>query len=220
MGQTDTTETPTEGKPEAGTISAGSMEELIRKAVAQRTASDADQAESDDTDELGESTDEADAESDKGKGQGRGSKAAVLADLSAERDRRQEAETQLEEFKKQIGQLFGFTPADAPAPTTADVEAARAEARAAQTQLAVVRNAPEGVDVAALLDSNAFATATKDLDPADGTAVRQAIADFVKDHPRFTVQAPAARNSARDAAARTPEGSRTGKTMDDLIRGL
>lgn len=210
--ETDSTNQSTE---HANGVSAGSIEELLRSFAnknAEPKAPEADEA---------TKVDEADDDEAGDQPEGRGSKSAVLADLAGERDKRQKAETELAEFRAKVAELFGVEApkSDDDAPTKAEIEAARAEARTAQVELSVVRNAPEGVDVAALLDSSSFRDVMSKVDPTDSKAVKAKVEKFVADHPRFTVQAPAQRRSTRDAAAR-PTGQGQSKTMDDLIRGL
>ncbi|WP_404465227.1 hypothetical protein LG274_02655 [Micrococcus antarcticus] len=156
--------------------------------------------------------------------EGKGGKAAVLADLAKERDARQALSAELDELKTLLGQKLGLTTPDAtvdPA-TQARIDAAEASARDARTQVAVVRNAPEDADVAALLDSSSFTRHMADVDPDDAKAVRSAVKSFLSDHPRFsteqrtTASAPR-RGTVRDAGARTTQ--RSAPSMDDLIRG-
>lgn len=172
------------------------------------------------TDETDEDTDEDDQDADGD--EGRGSKRSVLADLAKERDSRQQLESQFNEMKELLGKALGFVSDDGPTDEASRVaiETAKAEARDAQLQLAVVRNAPDTVDVSALLDSTAFARAIKEIDPADSKAVTKAVKDFVTDHPRFSKPEPAPqkRGTARDAGAR--QKGQSGTSMDDLIRGL
>lgn len=154
---------------------------------------------------------------------GKGSKAAVLADLAAERDARQRISADYDQLKTALASALGVGQDKAeldPESLARSLAEAQAEAAAARLQVAIVRCAPADADVSALLDSNAFTRAMNAVDASDSAAVTKAISDFVTANPRFAVTAPSTTSlfdTARDAASRTRQGS--GFSMDDLIRG-
>lgn len=150
--------------------------------------------------------------------EGKGSKTAVLADLAAERDRRQAAETAAGETAAKLEAVLsalGLKPGPDTDPAT-EAEKWRQQARDASLRLAVHQHAPAGVDVAALLDSRTFAATLTDLDPDNVDAIAKAVTGFVDTNPRFRTS-PAA-GAARDAAAGGSHKPAT-PTMDDWLRG-
>lgn len=127
---------------------------------------------------------------------GKGGKTAILADLAAERDKRQALEkqvndltaaqqSQLDAIAKALGLKQDDTAPD-PAKLAEQVTAEQQRARDAQVQLAVYRNS-KGVDVDALLDSKSFTDTLTDVDPTNAEAVAAAVKSFVDAHPRFKV---------------------------------
>jgi hypothetical protein len=80
--------------------------------------------------------------------------------------------------------------------------ATQAEARARSVELAVLRAAQAaGADGDALLDSRGFLKKVADVDPADGDAVKAAVAAAVAANPKFAVAAPAAPTAPAPAPA-------------------
>ena len=147
---------------------------------------------------------------------GAGSKAALQADLIEERGKRQALAQQLDQFKAGLAQALGIEEAKAtPEQLAEQLTAAQAETATARVQLAIYQAAPAGVDVSALLDSQAFAASLAKIDPADTAAIATAVTDFVAANPRFRTTSPAA--GSRDASAGTPSGG--GFDMDRWIRG-
>jgi len=116
--------------------------------------------------------------------EGRGSKNAVLADLARERDKRHQLEKQFAEFRDGLGKALGLTQDEQPTPEqlTRQLAESQAATRAAQTQLAVLQNLPDGVDREALLDSTAFHKVISDATP---DTIADTITTFVEQHPRF-----------------------------------
>lgn len=146
--------------------------------------------------------------------------AALRADLAGERDKRQAAEAAKKDADDKLAAVLkalGIGGEGAAQQTPEQIaEAARAEAKVAQLELAVVRNAPATVNAVALLDSRAFAATLGKLDPADGAGITAAILAFVKDKPQYLTGRPGA--GTGDAAAAGDPGAGA-KSMDDLIRG-
>lgn len=120
---------------------------------------------------------------------GKGGKDAVLADLAKERDKRQELEKTVADLQANqqrqmdaLAEALGLKPAadspPDPAELTAQIEAEKANARAAALELAVFKAAadPEvNANAARLLDSTKFLGSLKDIDPSDTAAVQGAI---------------------------------------------
>lgn len=127
---------------------------------------------------------------------GKGGKAALLADLATERDKRQGLETKVQELQtaqqqqldaiaKALGLKADDTPPD-PEKLTADIKAEQARAREAQVQLAVYRNATAaGANPDALLDSASFLRTLAEVDPTDAAGVTAAIRTAVEANPRL-----------------------------------
>jgi hypothetical protein len=130
---------------------------------------------------------------------GKGGKDAILADLAAERDKRQGLETKVQELQtaqqsqldaiaKALGLKSDDTPPD-PEKLTADIQAEQARAREAQVQLAVYRGAAaSGGNPDALLDSASFLRSLAEVDPGDPAAVATAIKAAVEANPRLAAQ--------------------------------
>ncbi|MGE9695922.1 hypothetical protein [Streptomyces sp. CH6] len=92
------------------------------------------------------------------------------------------------------------------------------QARSAAVQAAVLRAAPAaGADVAALLDSQSAMTALAAIDPADTTAVTDAIKAAVQAQPRLAA-APA--RGGADFARSTPQDRRPGSLHDAIAARL
>ena len=135
------------------------------------------------------------AENDEGKG----SKAAVLADLATERDKRQAAENLAQENDQKLTavlQALGLAEKGAevdPDQLGKDLAAQRAEN-------AVLRAGNGIADVDALLDSRAFTQTLDSIDSSDRDAVKAHITEYVTANPRFAVT-PQKAQGVRDAAA-------------------
>lgn len=153
-----------------------------------------------------------------GDDKGEGSKTAVLADLAAERDKRQALEQQFTSLKDGLAKALGLgdTEKATPEQLQQQIAAAQSETTAAQTQLAVFRSAPADVDAQALLDSTSFLASLKDVKADDQAALKAAITTFVDTNPRFKTGTPGA--GAHDAAAGGTHQP-AAKSMDDWIRG-
>lgn len=137
--------------------------------------------------------------------QGAGSKQAVLADLAAERDKRQALEQQFTAFRDGLASALGMNQREATPEQLADqLSTAQRDAAQARIELAVFRSTPDGVDAQALLDSRAFASALGSIAPGDDAALRAAVDQFIEANPRFRTapQAPAGWGDA--VAGRTP----------------
>lgn len=116
----------------------------------------------------------------------KGGKDAILADLAKERDKRQALETQVSEMQTAhqqqmdalavaLGVKKDDTPPD-PTALTAEIATEKANARAANLQLAVFKAAPAlEANAARLLDSSTFLASIKDIDPTDTEALSKAI---------------------------------------------
>lgn len=130
--------------------------------------------------------------------EGKGSKAAVLADLATERDKRQAAETLAQENAAKLEQVLtalGLN-ADKGEP---DPQKLAADLKAKDAELAVLRAGNGIADVDALLDSRAFTNTLGNIDPSDRDAVKAHITEYVKQNPRFSLTPQA--HGVRDAAA-------------------
>ena len=152
-----------------------------------------------------------------GQDDGKGGKDQILADLAAERDRRQAAEKTAQEFgafKEAFAKALGIDKDEqlTPEQLTAQVSEQTGRAEKAERQLSVLRAMPATVDSDALLDSTAFQKAISDV-PADKVA--ETVTSFVEQHPRFLRTNPGA--GASDAGAGNPPTA--AKSMDDWIRG-
>ena len=144
---------------------------------------------------------------------GAGSKDAVLADLKAEREKRQALEAEIkasQDFRAKLTELLGGKPEQQdPAELARQAIAERDEALRLN---AVYAAAPAGTDVAALLDSMSFRAGL-----AEAKDVGAYVAKVVKENPRYTVSAgvSAAHNLNQGNGAQPPKP----KSIDDLIRG-
>ena len=141
---------------------------------------------------------------------GAGSKEAVLADLRAEREKRQALEAEIkasQDFRAKLTELLGGNPEQQdPAELARQAVAERDEARRLN---AVYQAAPAGTDVAALLDSLAFRAGL-----AEAKDIAAYVAKVVKENPRYTISA-GAHNLNQGNGAQPPKP----KSIDDLIRG-
>ena len=144
---------------------------------------------------------------------GAGSKDAVLADLKAEREKRQALQAELEasqDFRAKLTELLGGKPEQQdPAELARQAVAERDEARRLNT---VYQAAPAGTDVAALLDSLSFRAGL-----AEAKDIAAYVAKVVEENPRYTISAgvSAAHNLNQGNGASMPKP----KSIDDLIRG-
>ena len=143
---------------------------------------------------------------------GAGSKDAVLADLKAEREKRQALEAEIkasQDFRAKLTELLGGKPEQQdPAELARQAIAERDEALRLN---AVYMAAPAGTDVAALLDSVSFRAG---LQGAKDVAAY--VAAYIKDNPRYLPGSPGvARNLNQGNGAPAPKP----KSIDDLIRG-
>ena len=144
---------------------------------------------------------------------GAGSKDAVLADLKAEREKRQALEAEIkasQDFRAKLTELLGGKPEQQdPAELARQAIAERDEALRLN---AVYQAAPAGTDVAALLDSVSFRAGLQ-----GAKDVGAYVAAYIKDNPRYTISAgvSAAHNLNQGNGAQPPKP----KSIDDLIRG-
>ena len=147
---------------------------------------------------------------------GAGSKEAVLADLRAEREKRQALEAEIkasQDFRAKLAELLGGKAGEEeeadPAELARQAVAERDEARRLN---AVYQAAPAGTDVAALLDSLSFRAGL-----AEAKDIAAYVAKVVKENPRYTISAgvSAAHNLNQGNGAQPPKP----KSIDDLIRG-
>jgi len=125
------------------------------------------------------------------KDDGRGGKDQILADLAAERDKRQELEAQFSGFRDAFAKALGLDKGEqlTPEQLTAQVTEQTGRAEKAERMLAVTRAIPATVDADALLDSAAFQRAVGE---ASADKVAETVTAFVADHPRFLRTNPAA----------------------------
>ena len=98
---------------------------------------------------------------------------------------------------------------------TSDLTESKAAERASALELAVYKAAGDLADPARLLDSQSFHTALKDVDLADGEAVKNAITAFTKDHPHFAKTQAVSGASAIDKPAGS--GAEKPKNLQDAI---
>ena len=146
---------------------------------------------------------------------GAGSKEAVLADLRAEREKRQALQAEIDEskaFRAKLAELLGGKAGEKEADPAELARQAIAERDEAQRLNAVYQAAPAGTDVAALLDSLAFRAGL-----AETKDIAAYVAKMVKENPRYTIGAGAAsaHNLNQGNGAQPPKP----KSIDDLIRG-
>ena len=148
-------------------------------------------------------------------GAGAGSKDAVLADLKAEREKRQALQAELEasqELRTKLAELLGGKAGEEEADPAELARQAVAERDEARRLNAVYQAAPAGTDVAALLDSMSFRAGL-----AEAKDIAAYVAQVVKENPRYTISAgvSAAHNLNQGNGAQPPKP----KSIDDLIRG-
>ena len=148
-------------------------------------------------------------------GAGAGSKHAVLADLKAEREKRQALQAELEasqELRTKLAELLGGKAGEKEADPAELARQAIAERDEARRLNAVYQAAPAGTDVAALLDSMSFRAGL-----AEAKDIAAYVAKVVKENPRYTISAgvSAAHNLNQGNGAQPPKP----KSIDDLIRG-
>lgn len=132
---------------------------------------------------------------------GKGGKAAVLADLAAERDKRQAAESLAQENAGKLDAVLTALGIKQDA-TQVDPDKLANDLRAKDRELAVLRAGVGVADVDALLDSRGFLATLESLDPSDRDAVKAHITEYVTANPRFAITTPQAQG-VRDAAAGT-----------------
>ena len=148
-------------------------------------------------------------------GAGAGSKDAVLADLKAEREKRQALQAELEasqELRTKLAELLGGKAGEEEADPAELARQAVAERDEARRLNAVYQAAPAGTDVAALLDSMSFRAGL-----AEAKDIAAYVAQVVKENPRYTISAgvSAAHNLNQGNGTVAPKP----KSIDDLIRG-
>ena len=148
-------------------------------------------------------------------GSGAGSKDAVLADLKAEREKRQALEAEIkasQDFRAKLAELLGGKAGEKEADPAELARQAVAERDEARRLNAVYQAAPAGTDVAALLDSMSFRAGL-----AEAKDIAAYVAKVVKENPRYTISAgvSAAHNLNQGNGAQPPKP----KSIDDLIRG-
>ena len=146
---------------------------------------------------------------------GAGSKDAVLADLKAEREKRQALEAEIkasQDFRAKLAELLGGKAGEEEADPTELARQAVAERDEALRLNAVYAAAPAGTNVAALLDSMSFRAGL-----AEAKDIAAYVAQVVKENPRYTISAgvSAAHNLNQGNGAQPPKP----KSIDDLIRG-
>lgn len=159
---------------------------------------------------------------------GKGGKDAILADLAAERDKRQALEgkvneltaaqqAQMDAIALALGLKTDDTPPD-PAALTAQIEAEKANAAEAQRQLAVFQNAGEA-DPKRLLDSASFLRSIKDIDPTDTAKLTAAVAAAVEADPLLkAVQPPS--TPPFPGGPRTPAPSGAGSMSEAIANKI
>ena len=149
-------------------------------------------------------------------GAGAGSKDAVLADLKAEREKRQALEAEIkasQDFRAKLAELLGGKAGEEEADPAELARQAVAERDEARRLNAVYQAAPAGTDVAALLDSLSFRAGL-----AEAKDVGAYVAKVVEDNPRYLsggAGVSAAHNLNQGNGASMPKP----KSIDDLIRG-
>ena len=147
---------------------------------------------------------------------GAGSKDAVLADLKAEREKRQALEAEIkasQDFRAKLAELLGGKAGEKEADPAELARQAVAERDEARRLNAVYQAAPAGTDVAALLDSLSFRAGL-----AEAKDIAAYVAKVVEDNPRYLsggAGVSAAHNLNQGNGASMPKP----KSIDDLIRG-
>ena len=146
---------------------------------------------------------------------GAGSKDAVLADLKAEREKRQALEAEIkasQDFRAKLTVLLGGKPEQQdPAELARQAIAERDEALRLN---AVYQAAPAGTDVAALLDSMSFRAGL-----AEAKDIAAYVAQVVKENPRYVVGGAASAAMAHNLNQGNGAVAPKPKSIDDLIRG-
>ena len=148
---------------------------------------------------------------------GAGSKDAVLADLKAEREKRQALQAELEasqDFRAKLAELLGGKAGEEEADPAELARQAVAERDEARRLTAVYQAAPAGTDVAALLDSLSFRAGL-----AEAKDIAAYVAKVVKENPRYTIGAGVASAAAHNLNQGNGAPALLPKSIDDLIRG-
>ena len=148
---------------------------------------------------------------------GAGSKDAVLADLKAEREKRQALQAELEasqDFRAKLAELLGGKAGEEEADPAELARQAIAERDEARRLTAVYQAAPAGTDVAALLDSLSFRAGL-----AEAKDIAAYVAKVVKENPRYTIGAGVASAAAHNLNQGNGAPAPLPKSIDDLIRG-
>ncbi len=152
-----------------------------------------------------------------GAGAGAGSKDAVLADLKAEREKRQALEAEIkasQDFRAKLAELLGGKAGEKEADPAELARQAVAERDEARRLNAVYQAAPAGTDVAALLDSLSFRAGL-----AEAKDIAAYVAKVVKENPRYTIGAGVASAAAHNLNQGNGAVAPKPKSIDDLIRG-
>ena len=148
---------------------------------------------------------------------GAGSKEAVLADLRAEREKRQALEAEIkasQDFRAKLAELLGGKAGEEEADPAELARQAVAERDEARRLNAVYQAAPAGTDVAALLDSMSFRAGL-----AEAKDIAAYVAQVVKDNPRYVVGGAASAAMAHNLNQGNGAVAPKPKSIDDLIRG-
>ena len=150
--------------------------------------------------------------------QGKGSKAAVLADLATERDKRQAAETTAQETAGRLEAVL--TALGINTESKVDPDQLAQDLSSQRAENAVLRAGNGIADVDALLDSRKFTDSLRDINPSDRDAVKAHITEYVTANPRFAVATPKPQG-VRDAAAGAdrPTGPDEDKAFADFLTG-
>ena len=123
---------------------------------------------------------------------GAGSKEQLKSDLAGERKKRQELEARVDQLTAGLTQALGIKGDEGekltPEQLTEQLKTASAERDAASRQLTVFLNAPDGVDVKALLDSRSFLDHLDKAAPSSPEEISTAVASYVAANPRFKVR--------------------------------
>lgn len=124
------------------------------------------------------------------------------------------AAAQLVAFQSALAEGLDLDPARVEAQAILDrFKEVDTRAATAETQLAIYKAAPRGVDVEALLDSASFQASLASL-AGDQAKIAAAVNQFVAAHPRVRLN-PGAGDVAQGNGTPSPPP----KTMDDWIRG-
>ena len=148
---------------------------------------------------------------------GAGSKDAVLADLKAEREKRQALEAEIkasQDFRAKLAELLGGKAGEEEQDPAELARQAIAERDEALRLNAVYQAAPAGTDVAALLDSMSFRAGL-----AEAKDIAAYVAQVVKDNPRYVVGGAASAAMAHNLNQGNGAVAPKPKSIDDLIRG-